>query len=88
MLEVIGCEPVLERRAALRAGEEELVVYRAHAHRHPRRAALEIGNLTLEIRPDLGIEIGNLALEIGLEIGLEQPVQHVLSAQLGAPWLG
>ena len=46
---MIGCEPVLERRAALRAGEEELVVYRAHAHRHPRRAALEIGNLALEI---------------------------------------
>ena len=69
MLEVIGCEPVLERRAALRAGEEELVVDGAHAHRHPRHAALEIGNLALEV-------------------GLEQPVQHVLGAQLGAPWLG
>ena len=66
---MIGREPVLERRAALWAGEEELVVDGAHAHRHPRRAALEIGNLALEI-------------------GLEQPVQHVLSAQLGAPWLG
>ena len=69
MLDVLGFEPVLERRAALRAGEEELVVDRAYTHRHRRRAALEIDNL-------------------GLEIGLEQPVEHVLSAQLGAPWLG